>query len=104
MLFYWYEARNTNSRAESTDPPGRREASGGFLGYELGRMAGEHEQQPQGGNSMNPDAITPLSQGGYDPGMNYPADAFIDGDGPDFGGFGGEGADFGGGDFGSGSD
>ena len=77
---------------------------GGFLGYELGRMAGEHEQQPQGGDSMNSDAITPLSQGGYDPGMNYPADAFIDGDGPDFGGFGGEGADFGGGDFGSGSD
>jgi len=26
MLFYWYEARNINSSAESTDPPGRREA------------------------------------------------------------------------------
>jgi hypothetical protein len=74
---------------------------GGLLGYGLGRMAGEHEQ-PQGNDSMNPDAITPLSQGGDDPGMNDPADTF--GEGPDFGGFSGEGADFGGGDFGGGSD
>ena len=75
---------------------------GGLLGYGLGRMAGEHEQQPQGNDSMNPDTITPLSQGGEDPGMNDPADTF--GEGPDFGGFSGEGADFGGGDFGGGSD
>lgn len=70
--------------------------------YGLGRMAGEHEQQQQGNDSMNPDTITPLSQGGDDPGMNDPADTF--GEGPDFGGFSGEGADFGGGDFGGGSD
>jgi hypothetical protein len=70
---------------------------GGLLGYGLGRMAGEHEQQPQGNDSMNPDTITPLSQGGVDPGMNDPAGTF--GEGPDFGGFSGEGADFGGGDF-----
>src|SRR3989441_460727 len=75
---------------------------GGLLGYGLGRMAGEHEQQPQGHDSMNPDTITPLSQGSDDPGMNYPATTF--GEGPDFGGFGGEGSDFGGGDFGGGSD
>ncbi len=43
---------------------------GGFLGYELGRMAGEKEQQPQSENSMNPDTITPLSQGGYESGMS----------------------------------
>ena len=70
---------------------------GGLLGYGLGRMAGEHEQQPQGNDSMNPDTITPLSQGGDDPGMNDPAGTF--GEGSDFGGFSGEGADFGGGDF-----
>ena len=75
---------------------------GGLLGYGLGRMAGEHEQQPQGHDSMNPDTITPLSQGSDDPGMNYPATTF--GEGPDFGGFGGEGPDFGLGDFGGGSD
>src|SRR3989442_683945 len=72
---------------------------GGLLGYGLGRMAGEHEQQPQGHDSMNPDTITPLSQGSDDPGMNYPATTF--GEGPDFGG---EGPDFGGGDFGGGRD
>jgi hypothetical protein len=78
---------------------------GGLLGYGLGRMAGEHEQQAQGADSMNPDTITPLSQGNYDPGMNYPVGSLESGNGPDFGGFGGEGADFGGGgDFGSGSD
>jgi hypothetical protein len=76
---------------------------GGFLGYELGRMAGEQEQQPQSENSMNPDTITPLSQGGYESGMSYPADAFEEG--PDFGGLGAEGADFGGGgDFSGGVD
>ncbi len=75
---------------------------GGLLGYGLGRMAGEHEQQPQGNDSINPDTITPLSQGSDDPGMNYPTTTF--GGGPDFGGFGGEGPDFGGGDFGGGSD
>jgi hypothetical protein len=74
---------------------------GGFLGYELGRMAGEHDQQAQGGDSMNPDTITPLSQGSNDPGMRYPADTIDGGNEPDFGDFGGEGADFGGGgDFG----
>ncbi len=75
---------------------------GGLLGYGLGRMAGEHEQQAQGDESMNPDTMTPLSQGGNDPGMNNPADTF--GGGPDFGGIGSEGADFGGGDFGGGSE
>jgi hypothetical protein len=75
---------------------------GGLLGYGLGRMAGEHEQPPQGNESMYPDTITPLSQGGDDPGMNDPAGTF--GEGPDFDGFSGEGADFGGGDFGGGSD
>jgi hypothetical protein len=76
---------------------------GGFLGYELGRMAGEKEQQPQSENSMNPDTITPLSQGGYESGMSYPADT--SGEGPDFGGLGAEGADFGGGgDFSGGGD
>ena len=76
---------------------------GGFLGYELGRMAGEKEQQPQSENSMNTDTITPLSQGGYESGMSYPADT--SGEGPDFGGFDTEGADFGGGgDFSGGGD
>lgn len=75
---------------------------GGLLGYGLGRMAGEHEQQAQGDESMNPDTMTPLSQGVNDPGINYPADTF--GGGPDFGGIGSEGADFGGGDFGGGSE
>jgi hypothetical protein len=74
---------------------------GGLLGYGLGRMVGEHEQQPQGNDSMNPDNITPLSQESNDPGMSYPADTIDGGNGSDFGGFGGEGADFGGGgDFG----
>lgn len=71
---------------------------GGLLGYGLGRMAGEHEQQAQGGDSTNPDTVTPLSQGGDDPGMSYL------GEGPDFGGVSSEGADFGGGDFGGGSE
>ena len=76
---------------------------GGFLGYELGRMAGEKEQQTQSENSMNTDTITPLSQGGYESGMSYPADT--SGEGPDFGGFGTEGVDFGGGgDFSGGGD
>ncbi len=77
---------------------------GGLLGYGLGRMAGEHEQQPQGNDPINPDTITPLSQGSDDPGMNYPATTFDGGNEPDFGGFSGEGADFGGGDFGDGSE
>jgi len=76
---------------------------GGFLGYELGRMAGEKEQQTQSEHSMNTDTITPLSQGGYESGMSYSADT--SGEGPDFGGFGTEGVDFGGGgDFSGGGD
>ena len=44
-----------------------------------------------------------ISQGGYVSGMSYPADT--SGEGPDFGGFGTEGVDFGGGgDFSGGGD
>ncbi len=76
---------------------------GGFLGYELGRRAGEQEPQSQSEHSLNPDTITPLSQSGYESGISHPADAF--GEGPDFGGFGAEAADFGGGgDFSGGGD
>ena len=71
---------------------------GGFLGYELGRMAGEHEQHAQEGDLMNPDQTATLDQGNYDPGM---ADSI----GPfDAGGFADFGGDFGGGDFGGGSE
>jgi hypothetical protein len=71
---------------------------GGLLGYELGRMAGGHEQQAQEGDPMNPDQTATLAQDGYDPGM---ADAI----GPfDVGGFSDVGEGFGSGDFGGGSD
>jgi hypothetical protein len=71
---------------------------GGFLGYELGRMAGEQEQQAQEGDPMNPDQTATLDQGNDDPGM---ADSI----GPfDAGGFGDFDGDFGGGDFGGGID
>jgi hypothetical protein len=71
---------------------------GGFLGYELGRMAGEHEQQAQEGDLMNPDQTATLDQGNGDPGM---ADSI----GPfDAGGFADFGGDFGGGDFGGGGE
>jgi hypothetical protein len=72
---------------------------GGFLGYELGRMAGEHDHQVQGDDAVHPDALAPLAHNGLDPGMNDPAGAFANS--PDFGG---ESADFGGGDFGGGSE
>lgn len=70
---------------------------GGLLGYELGRMAGEHEQQAQEGNPMNPDQAATLDQGSYDPGMAN-LGSF------DAGGFSDFGGDFGGGDFGGGSE
>ena len=56
---------------------------GGFLGYELGRMAGEHEQQAQEGD---------------DPTMADSIGTF------DAGGFSDGGGDFAGGDFGGGSE
>jgi hypothetical protein len=68
---------------------------GGLLGYELGRMAGEHEQQAQEG--MNPDQAATLDQGSYDPGMAE-LGSFDAGSFSDFGG------DFGGGDFGGGTE
>ena len=67
---------------------------GGLLGYELGRMAGEHEPQAQGGDAGNPDQMAPLDAGGYDPGMADSAGSY---DAGELSGFGG---DFGGGDFG----
>jgi len=67
---------------------------GGLLGYELGRMAGEHEQQAQEGDLLNPDQTATFDQGSYDPGMADSIGAF------DAGGF----SDFGGGDFGGGSE
>ena len=36
---------------------------GGLLGYELGQMAGEHEQQAQEGDAGNPDQWHHLMQG-----------------------------------------
>src|SRR5437868_2967867 len=42
---------------------------GGLLGYELGRMAGEDEQQAHEGDQVNPDQTATLDQGSYDPGM-----------------------------------
>jgi hypothetical protein len=70
---------------------------GGLLGYELGRMAGEHEQQAQEGDLMNPDSTATLDSGGYDPGM-------ADFGSFDAGGFSDFGGDFGGGDFGGGTE
>jgi hypothetical protein len=61
---------------------------GGLLGYELGRMAGEHEQQAFEGDLMNPNQMATVDSGNYDPGM-ADADGFSD-----------VGGDFGGGDFG----
>ena len=71
---------------------------GGLLGYQLGQMAGEHDQQPQEGGAGNPDQMATLDAGGYDPGMadsvgSYDAGGFSDFDG-----------DFGGGDFDGGSE
>jgi hypothetical protein len=66
---------------------------GGLLGYELGQMVGEHEQQAQAGDLMQPEQVTTLAQEGYDPGM---ADSIGTFDGGGFADFGG---DFGGGDF-----
>jgi hypothetical protein len=71
---------------------------GGLLGYELGRMAGEHEQQAQGGDPMNPDQTATLDQGNDDPGMTDSIGPFDAGGLADFGG------DFGGGDFGGGGE
>ena len=65
---------------------------GGLLGYELGRMAGEHEQQAHEGDLVNADQTATLDQGSYDPGM-------ADLDSFDAGGFSDVGGDFGGGDF-----
>src|SRR6266568_7170613 len=42
---------------------------GGLLGYQLGQMAGEHDQQLQEGDAGNPDQMATLDAGGYDPGM-----------------------------------
>jgi hypothetical protein len=71
---------------------------GGFLGYELGRMAGEHEQQAQGGDGLNPDSVATLAQDGYDPGIADSIGTL------DAGGFSDGGGDFAGGDFGGGSE
>jgi hypothetical protein len=68
---------------------------GGLLGYELGRMAGEHEQQALEGDVGNPDQMATLGTGGYEPGMADSADSY------DAGGFSDFGGDFGGGDFGA---
>jgi hypothetical protein len=67
---------------------------GGLLGYELGRMAGEHEQQAQEGEAGNPDQMATLDAGGYDPGMADSMGWY------DAGGFSDVGGDFGDGDFG----
>jgi hypothetical protein len=67
---------------------------GGLLGYHLGQMAGEHEQQASDGESASPDQMVPLDQAGYDPGMADFAGSYDAGAFSDFGG------DFGGGDFG----
>jgi hypothetical protein len=67
---------------------------GGLLGYHLGQMAADDNQQAAEGE-FAPDQMVPLDQGGYDPGM---ADVgFADG-----GAFADFGGDFGGGDFGGG--
>jgi hypothetical protein len=64
---------------------------GGLLGYELGRMTGEHDQSAAEGDAGNPDQMATLDAGGYDPGMAdsvgaYDAGAFSDFGGGDFGG------------------
>jgi hypothetical protein len=56
-------------------------------------MVGEHEQQAQAGDPMQPEQVTTLAQEGYDPGMADSIDTF------DGGGFADFGGDFGGGDF-----
>jgi hypothetical protein len=63
---------------------------GGLLGYELGRMTGEHDQSAAEGDAGNPDQMVTLDAEGYDPGMADSVGAY------DAGGF----SDFGGGDFG----
>src|SRR2546429_892161 len=67
---------------------------GGLLGYQLGQMAGEHDQQHQEGDAGNPDQMATLDAGGYDPGMADSVGSY------DAGGFSYFGGDFGGGDFG----
>jgi len=67
---------------------------GGLLGYQLGQMAGEHDQQHQEGDAGNPDQMATLDAGGYDPGMADSVGSY------DAGGFSDFGGDFGGGDFG----
>jgi hypothetical protein len=67
---------------------------GGLLGYQLGQMAGEHDQQHQESDAGNPDQMATLDAGGYDPGMADSVGAYEAGGFADFGG------DFGGGDFG----
>src|SRR2546429_1047259 len=67
---------------------------GGLLGYELGRMAGEHEQQAQEGDLLNPDQTATFDQGSYDPGIADSIGAFDAGGfsyfcGGDIGGGGG---------------
>lgn len=67
---------------------------GGLLGYELGRMAGEHDQSLQEGDAGNADHMATLGSEGYDPGMADSVGSY------DAGGFADFGGDFGGGDFG----
>ena len=71
---------------------------GGLLGYGLGRMAGEHEQQAHEGDTQNSDQTATLAQDGREPGMADALGTF------DAGGFSDIGEDFGSGDFGGGSD
>jgi hypothetical protein len=67
---------------------------GGLLGYELGRMAGEHEQRAQDADAGNPEHMATLDAEGYDPGMAGSVGSYDVSGFPEFGG------DFGGGDFG----
>src|SRR5438477_12916412 len=52
---------------------------GGLLGYELGQMAGEHEQQAKGGDAGHPDQMARLDGGGYDPGIADSAGSYDEG-------------------------
>jgi len=67
---------------------------GGLLGDEVGRMAGEHDQQALEGDAVNPDQMATLDSEGYDPGMADSVGSY------DAGGFSDFGGDFAGGDFG----
>ncbi len=78
----------------TADLPMVRAVGGGLLGYQLGQMAGEHDQQHQEGDAGNPDQMATLDAGGYDPGMADSVGSY------DAGGFSDFGGDFGGGDFG----